>query len=45
MSTFTLEAYQNEYLPLGGTEVNAIVTVDCDGARRARRRGRRPRSS
>ena len=32
MSTFTLEAYQNEYLPLGGTEVNAIVTVSCDGA-------------
>ncbi len=32
MSTFTLEAYQNEYLPLGGAEVNAIVTVSCDGA-------------
>jgi VWA domain-containing protein len=32
MSTFTLEAYQNEYLPLGGTEVNAIVTVASDGA-------------
>ena len=32
MSTFTLEAYQNEYLPLGGTEVNAIVTVTSDGA-------------
>src|SRR6476660_4306675 len=32
MSTFMLEAYQNEYLPLGGTEVNAIVTVSCDGA-------------
>lgn len=31
MSTFTLEAYQNEYLPLGGTEVNAIVTVTSDG--------------
>ena len=27
MSTFTVEVYQNEYLPLGGTEVNAIVTV------------------
>jgi hypothetical protein len=32
MSTFTLEAYQNEYLPLGGTEVNAIVTVTCDAS-------------
>ncbi|HWH20848.1 MAG TPA: vWA domain-containing protein, partial [Solirubrobacterales bacterium] len=32
MSTFTLEAYQNEYLPLGGTEVNAIVTITSDGA-------------
>jgi hypothetical protein len=31
MSIFTLEAYQNEYLPLGGTEVNAIVTVTSDG--------------
>ncbi|HJS94456.1 MAG TPA: VWA domain-containing protein [Solirubrobacteraceae bacterium] len=32
MSTFTLQAYQNEYLPLGGTDVNAIVTVTSDGA-------------
>ena len=32
MSTFTAECYQNEYLPLGGTEVNAIVTVTSDGA-------------
>jgi von Willebrand factor type A C-terminal domain/von Willebrand factor type A domain len=32
MSTFTVEAYQNEYLPLGGSEVNAIVTVTSDGA-------------
>jgi hypothetical protein len=32
MSSFTLEAYQNEYLPLGATEVNAIVTVTSDGA-------------
>jgi hypothetical protein len=31
MSTFTLEAYQNQYLPLGGSEVNAIVTVTSDG--------------
>jgi hypothetical protein len=32
MSPFTVEAYQNEYLPLGGSEVNAIVTVTSDGA-------------
>jgi len=32
MSTFTIDAYQNEYLPLGGSEVNAIVTVTSDGA-------------
>jgi hypothetical protein len=30
MSTFTADCYQNEYLPLGGTEVNAIVTVASD---------------
>jgi hypothetical protein len=27
MSTFTAEAYQNEFLPMGATEVNAVVTV------------------
>ena len=32
MSTFTVDAYQNEYLPLGGSEVNAVVTVTSDGA-------------
>ena len=32
MSTFTTECYQNEYLPLGASEVNAIVTVTSDGA-------------
>jgi hypothetical protein len=32
MSNFTVETYQNEYLPLGGTEVNAIVTVTFDVA-------------
>jgi hypothetical protein len=31
MTKFTLEAYQNEYLPRGGTEVNAIVTVKSSG--------------
>jgi hypothetical protein len=32
MSTFTAEAYQNEYLPLGATEVNAVVTVTASDA-------------
>jgi hypothetical protein len=32
MSTFTTDCYQNEYLQLGGSEVNAIVTVTSDGA-------------
>jgi von Willebrand factor type A C-terminal domain/von Willebrand factor type A domain len=27
MSTFTAETYQNEYLPMGAAEVNAVVTV------------------
>jgi hypothetical protein len=31
MSTFTTECYQNEYLQLGASEVNAIVTVTSDG--------------
>ena len=32
MAEFTAEAYQNEFLPEGGTDVNAIVTVTCAGA-------------
>jgi hypothetical protein len=32
MTTFTTQMYQNEYLPIDGTEVNAIVTVCCTGA-------------
>jgi von Willebrand factor type A C-terminal domain/von Willebrand factor type A domain len=35
MSTFTVEAYQNEYLPLGGSEVNAIVTVTSEASTNA----------
>ncbi|HWK17545.1 MAG TPA: VWA domain-containing protein [Solirubrobacteraceae bacterium] len=31
MTTFTAEAYQNEYLPLGGSDVNAVVTVTATG--------------
>jgi len=32
MTTFTTEAYQNEYLPADGSEVNAVVTVTASGA-------------
>ena len=32
MATFTAEVYQNEFLPDGGTDVHAIVTVTCAGA-------------
>jgi len=31
MSAFTTECYQNAYLPLGASEVNAIITVTSDG--------------
>jgi hypothetical protein len=32
MATFSAEVYQNEYLPDGGTDVHAVVTVTCAGA-------------
>ena len=32
MSRFTAETYQNEFLPIGGEEVNAVVTVTADEA-------------
>ena len=32
MAEFTATVYQNEFLPDGGTDVNAIVTVTCTGA-------------
>ena len=32
MAEFTAAVYQNEFLPEGGTDVNAIVTVTCRGA-------------
>jgi von Willebrand factor type A domain len=32
MAEFTAEVYQNEFLPDGGTDVNAIVTLTCSGA-------------
>lgn len=31
---FSVDVYQNEYLPEGGREVNAIVTVTSTGAAR-----------
>ena len=32
MATFSADVYQNEFLPDGGTDVHAIVTVGCSGA-------------
>src|ERR671912_829830 len=32
MAEFTASVYSNEFLPDGGTDVNAIVTVTCSGA-------------
>lgn len=32
MTNFTAEVFQNEYLPAGGTAVDAVVTVAADGA-------------
>ncbi len=32
MAEFTAAVYQNEFLPSGGTDVNAIVSVTCTGA-------------
>ena len=32
MAEFSASVYQNEFLPDGGTDVNAIVTVTCKGA-------------
>jgi len=31
MTSLTVDGYQNEYLPLGASEVNAIVTVTSEG--------------
>jgi hypothetical protein len=35
MAQFTAQAYQNEFLPDGGTDVHAIITVTCTGAGQA----------
>jgi uncharacterized protein YegL len=32
MAQFSCEIYQNEFLPEGGTDVHAVVTVTCTGA-------------
>lgn len=32
MAQFSASVYQNEFLPDGGTDVHAIVTVECSGA-------------
>jgi hypothetical protein len=39
MAEFSSAVYQNEFLPDGGTDVNAIVTVRCTGAGSAGRTG------
>ncbi|MCW2811475.1 MAG: hypothetical protein JWP61_1933 [Friedmanniella sp.] len=39
MAEFSAAVYQNEFLPAGGTDVNAIVTVSCAGAGGAGRSG------
>lgn len=40
MAEFSATVYQNEFLPVGGTDVNAIVTVRCTNAGAAGRTGR-----
>ncbi len=39
MATFSAAVYQNEFLPDGGTDVNSIVTIECQGAGQAGRTG------
>lgn len=39
MADFTAAVYQNEFLPAGGTDVHAIVTVTCAGAGQAGQSG------
>ncbi len=39
MAEFSAAVYQNEFLPDGGTDINAIVTVTCSGAGQAGRSG------
>ena len=39
MATFSADVFQNEFLPDGGTDVHAIVTVTCSGAGEAGQTG------
>ena len=39
MAEFSAEVFQNEFLPDGGTDVHAIVTVTCTGAGEAGQSG------
>lgn len=39
MAEFSAEVFQNEFLPDGGTDVHAIVTVTCSGAGQAGQSG------
>ncbi|HYN66286.1 MAG TPA: VWA domain-containing protein [Ornithinibacter sp.] len=39
MTTFSADVYQNEFLPDGGTDVHAIVTIACSGAGEAGKSG------
>src|SRR3954452_8925095 len=39
MAQFAAQVYQNEFLPDGGTDVHAIVTVTCSGAGQAGQSG------
>ncbi len=39
MADFNAEVYQNEFLPDGGTDVHAVVTVTCTGAGAAGQEG------
>ena len=39
MAEFSAEVYQNEFLPDGGTDVHAVVTVTCAGAGAAGQEG------
>lgn len=39
MATFTAQVFQNEFLPDGGTDVHAIVTVECSDAGQAGQSG------
>ena len=42
---FSVDVYQNEYLPEGGREVNAIVTVTSTGGGTVGSAGRHPTST